>query len=140
MKTYPGAAQRYKAIYDMRTRGKPTREVAIAFGISVQRVHQILAKYERITRAEQEMRESHDPLLRALDNGSISRKVYRSLVRGGYGKTFHFDDLLLWLRSDTFIPEDFRHFGSKSLDQLRRAFLNQDEIHAIDPIEARVGR
>jgi len=124
----------------MRTSGKSTREVAIAFGISEQRVNQILAKYGKITRAEQGMRESHDPLLRALDNGSISRKVYRSLIRGGYGKTFHFDDLLFWLRSDTFNPENFRHFGSKSLDQLRRAFLNQDEINAIRPIEARVSR
>ena len=108
----------------MRASGKSSREVANAFGISVQRVCQILAKYEETIKAEREMRESHDPLLRALGNGSISRKVYNSLVRGGYGKTFNFDNLLFRLRSDMFNPEDFRHFGSRSIDQLRRAFLN----------------
>ena len=127
--------ERYKAIYDMRASGKSLREVADAFCISKQRVCQIVAKYEQTIQAEREMRESHDPLLRALGNGSISRKVYNSVVRGGYGKTFDFDNLLFRLRSDTFNPEGFPHFGSKSIDQLRHTFLSQDEIHTINHIE-----
>jgi hypothetical protein len=127
--------ERYKAISDMRASGKSWREVAAAFCISKQRVRQIVIKYEQTLQTEREMRESHDPLLRALYNGSISRKVFRSLVRGGYGKTFDFDNLVFRLRSDTLNPEGFPHFGSKSLDQLRHTFPSQDEINTINHIE-----
>lgn len=129
------ATKRYKAIYDLRASGKSLREVANAFGISVERVRQLLTRYEDTIQAEREMRESHDPLWRALDNGSLSRKVYYSLVRSGYGKIFNFESLLFRLKSGTLDPEDFRQFGPKSMDQLRRAFLNQDELNATHPTE-----
>ena len=120
--------ERYKALHDMRASGKSLQEVANAFHISAQRVRQIVTKYEHFIKTEREMQESHDPLQKALGNGRISQKVYNSLVRGGYGEAFDFDNLLSKLRSNTINPKDFPHFGNKSLDQLRHAFLNQDEI------------
>jgi hypothetical protein len=127
--------ERYKALHDMRASGKSLQEVANAFHISAQRVRQIITNYEHFIKTEREMQESHDPLQKALGNGRISRKVYNSIVRGGYGKAFDFDNLLSKLRSNTFNPKDFPHFGNKSLDQLRHAFLNQDEINAINNSE-----
>jgi hypothetical protein len=91
--------KRYKAICSVRDSGKTLREVANLFGISEQRVCQIVAKYERTLQTQREMRGSPDPLAQALGNGRVSRKVYNSLVRGGYGKTFDFENLGLVSRA-----------------------------------------
>ena len=131
---------RNREIYDLWVSGKSLQAIATRFGISRSRAHQIVAKQRQTMKAEREMRASPDPLLRALGNGLISRKVYNNLVRGGYGKTFDFADLLFRLRSGTFDPKIFRDLGAKSVSQLRRAFLSQDVINPVNELESRPDR
>ena len=126
------ARERHKLIFDTWSCGKSLRETARIFGISDGRVHQIIKQYQKNLVAEQEMRSSSDSLVKALADGKISTQIFNSLVSGGYGKSFGFDELLFKLRTKAITIWDFRNFGKKGLARLEQAFLTQEEIDRLN--------
>lgn len=120
--------ERHQAMYDLWVSGKSFQKVADVFGVSRSRVAQVVKLHKEVMKRRQELSESPDPVVKALDEGKISLKVYNSLVRGGYGKRFDFEELLDRLRTDTFDPNQFFYIGEVRLNEIREAFLNPDEV------------
>ena len=129
-------SERYKSIYEAWLAEKSTKKVAMQFGISWQRVQQIVKMYRRQISRNQSLLKSDDPLRIAVAQGKMASNILTSLVRGGYGSDFNFDDLVNFLRSNTLKQERFQNFGPKSLITLRELFLSQAEIDALPVVQA----
>jgi hypothetical protein len=101
------------------------------FGISGTRVQQIVELHQQRIIEEQNLRSSNDLVIQALADGKIPKMLFNSLVRGGYGKSFGFEELITQLKNNTLDCMGYRNFGEKSLIRLREVFLTQEEINAL---------
>jgi hypothetical protein len=125
------AEERHKQIFEMRSSGKSLREIGKLLGISGTRVQQIVELHQHRLIEEQNLRSSNDPVFQALSDGKIPKMLFNSLVRGGYGNSFGFEQLITQLKNNTLDPMEFRNFGKKSLRRLREIFLTQEEINEL---------
>jgi hypothetical protein len=126
------ANERNQQIFEMRSSGKSLREIGRLFGISSTRVQQIVELHQQRIIEEQDLRSSNDPVFQALADGKIPKMLFNCLVRGGYGKSFGFEELISQLKNNTLDCMEYRNFGEKSLFRLREVFLTQEEIHALN--------
>ena len=125
------SSERRKSIYDALLVDKSIKRVAIRLGISRQRVAQILQLYRKQVSVSQALPSEDDPLLIAVKQGRMSSNILTSLMRGGYGRDFNFDEVLELLRSNRLDVQKFQNFGSKSLNSLRELFLSLAEIERL---------
>ena len=125
--------ERHKIIYETWLADKSYRNVARQFGMSWQRVHQIVTLYHKRITANQALFSEHDPLQMAVNMGKLPSNILTSLIRDGYGSDFSFDELVVLLRTNTLDQQKFQRFGSKSLSILRELFLTSAEIEELPP-------
>ena len=125
-------SERYKIIYEAWLTNKSSRKTAKQFGISGPRVVQIVNMYRKQLANHQAMQSTvDDPLRVAVELGKMPPSILISLVRGGYGNNFNFEELVNRLRTNTLNPAEFQKFGPKSLKTLRELFLSQAENDAL---------
>lgn len=125
------ASERHKIIYEAWLANKSMQKTALQFGVTRGRVRQIVQKHLQRLATAQAVLESREPLEVAVAQGKISPRLKATLMRGGYGRDFGFEDLVNRLRTNTLNPIEFRDFGPISLTTLRMLFLSQAENEAL---------